>query len=92
MLDTLRSQPDPAEVDHDLGVAYIELGQTEQGLDHFRRAADAGHAKSMNNLGVLAVRRGDREQAHQWFRKAALAGDSIGLDNLERLLDEEGTR
>jgi TPR repeat protein len=65
-----------------------------QALVWFRRAADLGHAKSMNILGGFYEDgwevRADRATALAFYRKAADGGDFRGQFNLARLLAEDG--
>ncbi|SEC30567.1 tetratricopeptide repeat protein [Terriglobus roseus] len=65
-----------------------------QALVWFRRAAELGHAKSMNILGGFYEDgwevRADRTMALEFYRKAAEGGDFRGQFNLGRLLAEEG--
>lgn len=65
-----------------------------QALVWFRRAAELGHAKSMNILGGFYEDgwevRPDRAIAREFYRKAAEGGDFRGQFNVARLLAEDG--
>ncbi len=60
--------------------------ELEAGLALYRRAAEKGHGRAMNNLawhydageGVIK----DQKMAFEWYRKAAEAGDTLGMANL----------
>jgi uncharacterized protein len=74
------------EVWHALGDAFNYGRGTqpdkEAGILWFRRAADAGHAKSMVSLGLCLQRQETPEggqEAIRWFRQAANLGDSGGM-------------
>lgn len=65
-----------------------------QALQWLLRAADLGHAKSMNLLGGFYEDGWEvspnRETAQEYYRKAALGGDFRGQFNYARLLAEDG--
>ena len=52
----------------------------------FRKAAEAGDARGMNNLGYCYENGSgvtkDQAEAVKWYRKAAEAGDALGMTNL----------
>ncbi|RRA49024.1 tetratricopeptide repeat protein [Acidipila sp. EB88] len=76
-----------------LGEGGIVQDKTEAFL-WLRKAADLGHAKSMNVLGGFYedgwVAQASRSKARDLYRKAALGGDFRGQFNYARLLMQEG--
>ncbi|MCH8333214.1 sel1 repeat family protein, partial [Candidatus Sumerlaeota bacterium] len=67
------------------GVARAE----NTAMSWFRKAADMGSARNMNNVGMMYEEgRGvtpDRVQAVSWYRKAARLGDATAQENLRAL-------
>ncbi len=61
-----------AQANFTLGVAFAESGQTEEAIDHFRRAiaAQANHTDALINLGVLLAKAGKSQAAIESFQQA----------------------
>jgi TPR repeat protein len=77
------------EIWYALGDAYNSGWGTkrdrEEGKRWYRRAAMAGHARSMGCLAELLRNRDDgnyTKEAIEWFRRAAEAGDTYGMVSL----------
>ena len=66
-------------IENDANNDYNEL----EAIKCYRKAAEAGHSKSMVNLGVLLKKRKDVSGVgKQWLQKAATFGDSSAFFNL----------
>ncbi len=76
------------------GYAAFDLRQYARAAEHWRTAADLGHARAQNGLGVLyrdglGVTR-DPAEAARWFHASAARGYAFGMYNLG-LLYRDGT-
>jgi TPR repeat protein len=71
---------------------YSGLGvgvDSDQAVNWYRKAAEAGNAEGMNNLGWMYDAgygvKTDSQRAIVWYRKAAQLGNQKAKDNLKRL-------
>lgn len=74
--DTVAKRPDNPRAHHNLGLALLQTGHTEEAAAEFRRAIalQPNHAYAHFQLGTLALRRRDWADAAVHF-EAALAAD-----------------
>jgi len=67
-------------------VVALQGGQYDKAIHDFKRAADAGSQRAINNLGMLYFRgvgvTRDMPTAMQYFEKAAAAGNGSAANNL----------
>jgi tetratricopeptide (TPR) repeat protein len=68
------------------------LGEQDQAVQWYRKAADAGNVAAMVSLAALLKKQGKEDQAMQWYRKAADAGDADAMVNVGVLLAEQGEK
>ena len=74
----VRQYPNDAQLNYQLGRAYLHAKNYQAAVDQFGKAAGEGYAPAQNNLGLmytrgLGVTRDDAE-AVNWYRKAAEQG------------------
>ncbi len=79
-----------AEDFYQRGMQDLEAGDVSDAESWFRKAADLGHATSMDVVGAFCADQGDFGGARSWWLKAADLGYSGAMWNLGTLAQEQG--
>ncbi len=68
----LELDPDEAQSHNNLGLALVETGKVEEGMEHYRKALELspGYPEAHNNLGSALVRSRRLPEAVEQFEKA----------------------
>ena len=68
----LELDPDEAQSHNNLGLALVETGKVEEGMEHYRKALELspGYPEAHNNLGSALVRSRHFPEAVEQFEKA----------------------
>ena len=68
----LELDPDEAQAHDNLGLALVETGKVEEGMEHYRKALELspGYPEAHNNLGSALVRSRRLPEAVEQFEKA----------------------
>jgi TPR repeat protein len=78
--------PNDAQLNYQLGRAYVRAKNYQTAIDQFRKAAEQGYAPAQYNLGVMYTRdvgvARDEAQAVAWYRKAAEQGYAPAQNDL----------
>ena len=65
-----------------------DLMNLKRAVEWYKKAAEAGNSKAMNNLAVMYAKgKGvdiDKNQAFHWFKKSAEAGNIVAMRNLAK--------
>jgi len=74
----VRQYPNDAQLNYQLGRAYLRAKNYQAAVDQFGKAAEQGYAPAQNNLGLMYTRglgvAKDDAEAVSWYRKAAEQG------------------
>ena len=72
------------------GIKAAKAGDFKNARLFFRRAANLGSIKALNNLGTINKKQGNIKKAKEWYRKAAKKGSATAYYNLALIEEIDG--